>query len=611
MPRGYAGKWLDVDLTREKIETITFKDEVLEKYIGGRGLAARVLWDRLGSNWSEVDPLGPENILTILTGPLTAIHPGARVCVSGKSPTGNGIIGSTTSTEFAAELKCAGFDGVFFTGQASNPVYLLITDEEVELRDAAHLWGLDGEKTIKTLNKEIIDELSSRKPDVGLWREPGILYVGPGGENRVRNAPVVTKLFHAAGYGGYGAVMGSKYLKAIVAKGRGPLPEVFDQENTLRLWKETHQALISNDAFRRWGTGYAGYEVGANRSSEPIRNWQEEWHDNKSFGGPRFDTRYWVKRYHADFNCTVSCMAVSCIKTGPWKGDITDMPDYENEAYLGPNLGIYDAGDAIHLSALFDNLGLGTINTANTMGFAAELYQRGILTKEDLGFALEWGDAEAFTKLTHLITNREGIGDILAEGTYRAALRIGQMKGIDLMPYVIHVKGITIGAHGTRSGQDYSKDHCYAASVQAGDHTAVAGMETWGFLDSAVICAFAFSAELIWDFTKAVTGWDITQERWDNELGPRIFAIQRAALLEAGPDVFWDPDKDDDNPPRFYEPLPSGPYKGHTTDRNVVQEKKKEYFVSLGWDSRGIPTLERLRELGVEELDQTFQKFRK
>ena len=611
MPRGYADKWIDVDLTNEKIDYITFEDDVLSKYIGGRGLAARVLWDRLGARWSEIDPLGPENILTVLTGPLTAIHPGARVCVSGKSPTGNGIIGSTASSEFGAELKCAGFNGIFVTGQASNPVYLLITDGKAELRDASHLWGLTGEKTIKRINNDTIDELSSKHNNVGLWREPGSLYIGPGGENRVRNAPVMTKLFHAAGYGGYGAVMGSKRLKAIVAKGRGPLPAVSNPEKTIQLWKQIHQTLISDDSMRRWGTGYAGYEVGADTSSEPVKNWQEEWHDEKSFGGPRFDTRYWVKRYHADFNCTASCMAISCIKSGRWKVGITDMPDYENQGYLGPNLGIFDAGDNVHLSAFFDNYGLGTINTANTMGFAAELYQRGILTKEELGFELEWGDAEAFTKLAQLIIDRKGVGDILAEGTYRAALRLGEMKGVDLMPFVVHVKGITIGAHGTRSNKDYTKTYHYAGSVQAGDHTSTTNMDDWVFCDSAVVCTFAFSSDLIWEFTQAVTGWDITKEHWKQDLMPRILTIQRAAILASGPDVFWDPDKDDDNPPRFYEPLPSGPYKGITTDRKAVNDGKLQYYADLGWDARGIPSQERLRELGIEELEPTFQKFRK
>jgi len=148
------------------------------------------------------------------------------------------------------------------------------------------------------------------------------------------------------------------------------------------MWKKVHENTISRDGFRRWGTGYAGWSVGAETSSEPVRNWQEEWHDERGFGGPMFETRFWVKKYWADFNCTTSCMKVSCIKSGKWKGDITDMPDYELEAYCGTNFGIFDPGDTIHMSAVIDNLGHSGINGPNTMAFAAELYQRGILTEE-------------------------------------------------------------------------------------------------------------------------------------------------------------------------------------------------------------------------------------
>ena len=189
MPRGYAGKFLDVDLTREKIQDITIPEKTLYQYVGGRGLAAKVLWDRLGKRWSTVDPLGPKNILTILTGPLTAIHPGARVCISGKSPLSNGTVGSTTSSEFPMELKCAGYDGIFVTGKASSPVYLLVTDNQAEIRDASHLWGKLSEDTIKILNAEVQAELGKRKPNVGLWREPGMIYVGPAGENLMRCTP--------------------------------------------------------------------------------------------------------------------------------------------------------------------------------------------------------------------------------------------------------------------------------------------------------------------------------------------------------------------------------------------------------------------------------------
>lgn len=618
MPGGYAGKFLDVDLTEEKVEDITFDEKTLKAYFGGRGLAAKILWDRIGEKWPEVDPLGPENIFIALTGPMTAIYPGARICCSAKSPVSNGTVGSTASTEFASELKMAGYDGVIVTGRAESPVYILVTDEGGEIRDAGHLWGKLGEETIKTLNKEVTEELTRRKPNIGLWREPGKIYIGPAGENMVRNAAVMTKLCHAAGYGGYGSVMGSKSLKAIVAKGRGKIPEVDAPEAVKLMWKQVHKILISRDGFRRWGTGYAGYAVGADTSSEPIRNWQEEWHDERGFGGPRFENRFWVKKYWADFNCTTSCMKISCIKTGRWKGDITDMPDYELEAYCGTNLGIFDPEDTIHISALIDNLGHSGINGPNTMGFAAELYQRGILTEEDLGFKLEWGDTEAFDRLARMIAYREGIGDILAEGTYRAALKISEMKGVDVMPYAVHVKGIEIGAHGTRSDADYTHDISYAASVQGGDHTSIAvdgysEMSAAVFTDSAVICNFCFYGvpqELVFDFAKGVTGFPITRESWRTETGPRIITLQRALLLLGGPDIFWKPIEDDDNPPRFYEPLPSGPYKGRTTDRELVERKRGTYFETLGWDGRGIPTEETLKKLGIGYLEPAMKKLR-
>jgi aldehyde:ferredoxin oxidoreductase len=408
--------------------------------------------------------------------------------------------------------------------------------------------------------------------------------------------------------------MGSKNLKAIVAKGRGQLPNVVAPETVKILWKEVHRYLIDRDRFRRWGTGYAGYTVGADSSSEPIRNWQEEWHDERTYGGPRFDVRFWVKRYWADFNCTTSCMKISCIKTGRWKGDITDMPDYELEAYCGTNFGIFNAEDNIHMSALIDNLGHSGINGPNTMAFAAELYQRGIIGEKDLGFELKWGDAEAFTKLAWLIAKREKIGDILAEGTYRAALKISKMKGIDVMPYAVHVKGIEIGAHGTRSGKDMNPIG-YAASPQGGDHTSSVedGFDDMGwsvFGDSAVVCGFCFDDELIWDYARAVTGWDITKESWARVQGRRIVTLQQVALLIGGPDVYWDPDKDFDNPPRYYEPLPSGPYKGTTTNRAEVEELKKGYYGTMGWDERGIPTKETLDKLGLSSADPYMKKLR-
>ena len=203
-PGGYAGKYLEVDLSKEKINEVTYSDKMLRQYFGGRGLAAKVLWDNVGEKWSELDPLSPENPLNVFTGPMTGIYPGSRICISGKSPTSMGTVGSTAATELANEMKQAGYDGVTFFGKADKPVYLLMTDEGAELRDASHLWGLDGETSLIKLNKEVTEELTKRHPNVGLWKEPGMVYIGPAGENMVRNAAVMAKICHAAGYGGYG-----------------------------------------------------------------------------------------------------------------------------------------------------------------------------------------------------------------------------------------------------------------------------------------------------------------------------------------------------------------------------------------------------------------------
>jgi aldehyde:ferredoxin oxidoreductase len=614
MTRGYAGKLLDVDLTHERIQDLVFDDAVLSNYVGGRGLATHILWDRLGHKWEKVDPLGPENLFLALTGPLTGIYPGARVCASGKSPQSNGIIGSTTSGEFPNELRCAGYDGVIVSGKASTPVYILVTDNAVEIRDASHLWGLEAFEMTKHITQEIRADLEKRVPGAGKLTEPGFIYCGPAGENRVRTAAVMQKISHAAGYGGYGAVMGSKNLKAIVAKGSQPLPEVRSPQ-AVHLLREKIEDLIlvTRDRMRRWGTGYGGWEVAARVSAEPVRNWQDEYHDERSFGGDKFDYRYWVKRYWSDFNCITACLKLAVVKTGPFKGAITDNPDYELQAFLGPNLGIYDPGACIYLSALMDYLGLSGINGPNTLAFAAELYQRGILTQEDLGFDLQWGDVHGFEKLAYKMVNREGIGDILAEGTYRAALKLSDLKGVDVLPYAVHVKGVEIGAHGTRSGLDMNPIG-YACSVQGGDHTsrvfdAYSDMQMV-YYDSAVLCSFcSFNMEdLVWEFHRAVTGWDTTKEEWYTQLGPRIMTLQRVALLLGGPDVTWTP-LDDDNPSRYYEPLPSGPHKGATTDKAVVAEQRANYFAAMGWDDHGIPTPDTLDALGLSTVKRVLPKI--
>jgi aldehyde:ferredoxin oxidoreductase len=619
---GYAGKFLEVDLSTETIKDVSFSDEVLREYVGGRGLAAKILWDRLGGKWETIDPLGPENILLFLAGPLTGFFPGGRTCVSGKSPQSNGVVGSTVAGEFGVELRCGGYDGIILTGEAERPVYLFIKDSDVEIRSASHVWGGDAKQTVRMLTKECRELLKARFPQKGEWREPAILYIGPAGEKRVRTAVVAAKWTHAAGYGGYGAVMGSKRLKAIAVKGTGPLPEVADREKVEQLMQEVCDSAYENELWRRWGTGSAGYEVGAKTSSEPVRNWQEEWHDERSFGVDRFENRVWIKHYWGDFGCPTTCLKIAVVKAGKFNGAISDNPDYELQAYLGTNLGIFTPEENVFLTALIDDLGLCGIQTGNVIGFAAELFQRGILTKGDLdGLELKWGDVEAFAALVRKIAFREGIGNVLAEGTYRAALKIGEMKSVDVMPYSVHAKGIGIGAHGIRSGKDYPEIYSYACSVQGGDHTSIAYMPldhvnselTVMFHDSGVYCwfnVFELSRKLKFNFYKAVTGIELTQEEWINKKALRILQLQRAMLLLGGPDFRWNPKVHDDNPPRFYEPLPSGPYKGKAVDKAGFEEEKRKYYEAVGWDENGIPRSEILRRLGLDDVDKALEKLR-
>ena len=621
MARGYANKILEVDLSSGSIRDLRIGEDILRKCIGGRALAAEILWDRLGDRWEEINPLSEENIFLALTGPLTGYFPGAKICVSGKSPLTNGMVGSTVSGEFAIELKCAGYDGVIVLGRSEKPVYIYIDDTNVEIRDASHIWGKSGLETVKILNKEVVNYLREKRPRERIWREPGILYIGPGGERLARIAAVMQKWTHAAGYGGYGAVMGSKNLKAIVAKGTAPIPEPYDMERVTEIIREVEKTCLEDDVMRRWGTGVEGYDVGAVRSAEPVRNWQEEWHEEKSIGVDRFERMLWVKRCWSDYGCITACMKVSAVREGPCKGAIADTPNYELQAYLGTNLGIFQPEGIVYLVSKCNDLGLCGIQCGNVLGFAGELYQRGILTREDMGFELRWGDVKSFARLMELIARREGIGEILAEGSYRAALKIKELKGVDVVKYAVCEKGEAIGAHGIRSGLDYPPVIAYACSVQGGDHTSVAGLPPErvpselmsGFQDSAVICGFNLKEkyyELGWKMLRAVTGWNITMTEWNEVLGPRMLTIQRVMLLLGGPDLFWDPRIHDDNPSRFYEPLPSGPRAGRAVKREEVMAEKRRYYASLGWDEYGIPKPSTLKKLGLEKLEPAIKRIK-
>jgi len=611
--RGYAGKYLETNLSDGNTKETKFSDEVLREYVGGRGLATKILWDRLGSKWETVDPFGPENILLVMTGPITGYIPGTKVCISGKSPQSNGVIGSTVAGEFGVDLKCAGYDGLIITGKAEKPSYIFICDNHVEIRDASPIWGKKGIETLRFLVKRSKEDIKTIKPKHGEVKEPSVVYAGPAGENKTRVAAVISKYAHGAGYGGYGGVMGSKNLKAIVAKGFGPLPEIESKERVQQMYKIFSRRNFQIERFRRWGTGGEGYTTGAMLSSEPVRNWQEEWHNKKSYKGEEFD-KHWVKKYWGDFGCPVTCLKLAVLRTGRFKGAVCDNPDYELEAFLGTNLGIFNPEENIYLSYRINELGLCGIQGGAAMGFAANLYEKGILSREDLdGIDLKWGNIKAFETLAEKIALRQGIGDTLAEGVYRAALKLGKLKGADLMKYAVHSKGVAIGAHGIRSGHDFlSRNIGYAVSVQGGDHTSSTNLPLEDselstiFADSATYCFFTtFGIEdtELFGFYEAVTRWKLPDKEWYNKKALRILNLQRTMLLLGGPDVKWRPKLDDDNPPRFWEPLPSGPYKGKKLNRKKFEADRLKYYEAVGWGENGVPRPETLRKLGLGSLE--------
>ncbi|MEM1702987.1 MAG: aldehyde ferredoxin oxidoreductase C-terminal domain-containing protein [Zestosphaera sp.] len=612
---GFWGRLLDIDLSRETARIFEVPEDVFKRFVGGRGLATWILWKELGSKWEFVDPLSSENILVILTGPLTGYYPGIKLVISGKSPLSGGVVGSTLSSEIGVELKSAGYDGLILRGVSENPVYIYVDNEGAQVRDATRLWGLGGLKFIEAFNDLLYRDI---KIELGLDTLPSYVYIGPAGENLVRTSVVMSKLTHAAGYGGYGAVMGSKKVKAVAVKGYGPLPKVSNEDEVVKLRKEVLSELSNRmRVFRYWGTTEGLWYTGYVTSSEPVKNWTEEWHNVRSYTHEEVERKCWIKNLWSDWGCPTSCMKISRV-LDDLRSYVSDGPDYEMGAYLGSNLGVFDVVSVVKLSALADELGLCGIQTGNVLGFAIELFEKGYLTIEDVGCELRWGNVDCIMKLLHDIAYKRGIGSILAEGTYRAALKLSAKSGADLLKYAVQVKGIAVGAHGIRSGLDYPQKIAYAGSVQGGDHTSTAGVPSksteseafTAFLDSAVICFFnAVDVKKLVNYLNAVTGWGFSEE--DVYLtGVRTLTIQRVLLLLGGPDVFWDPRTHDDNPERFYEPLPSGPKRGEAPRREDVKKELISYYEGLGWDELGIPKDETLARLDMRELAKEIERVK-
>jgi aldehyde:ferredoxin oxidoreductase len=612
---GYTGKILQVDLSTGKIVTISVKEQDQKRFIGGSGLAAKIFFDSFDPN---VDPLSPENPLILMTGPLVGTQfPGtSRFAVCGKSPL-TGIWGEgTCGGNFGPELKFAGIDGIIFNGISSVPVYLVIEDDKIELRDAKDLWGMD--------NYTLTDLLKERH---GKEKRPKVLSVGQAGENLVKFAAICNDKGDFIGRTGMGAVMGSKRLKAIVVKGTKRM-EVSHPEEYAALRKllvaKSRDAVVAQ-SFRSMGTD-AGMDLGMMTGDVPIKNWTigEDFQLSANLGGPSLTEKY-LTRNHACSFCPVACKRMVKVDNGPFKTEEGPGPEYETCATFGALIMNDNLAGVIKANEWCNRYGLDTISCGATIAFAMEAYEKGLITKKDTdGVDLTWGNIEGAIELIHKISKKKGIGAILSEGSREAAKKLG--KGTE--EFSVEVKGLEAPMHDPRGFHgmglaymtsvrgachlmhlDLGIEHGITAYPEAGFQENYVGQSSEGKAEmvklcedlgipcnSLVICEFVawtLSANDLAEMVRVSTGFDFS-------LKELLSCGERIWLLKRGLGNMMGVTREDDRlPKRILMPLKEGAAAGSVPD---VGKLLREYYEIRGLDGDGKPKKEVLLKAGLADL---------
>ncbi|MDY6796354.1 MAG: aldehyde ferredoxin oxidoreductase family protein [Actinomycetota bacterium] len=617
---GFHGKLLRVNLSDGVISQESIDEGLFRRFMGGAGVATMYLWEEVPQG---ADPLGPENELIFMTGSLTgATAPSTgRYSVVFKSPL-TGIWGQANSAGFwGVSLKKTGFDGIIFEGISPEPVYLVVTDDEGELRDASHLWG-----------KDVADTTDSIREELG--KEFRVACIGTSGENLVRYSAVMNDYHRAAGRCGGGAVMGSKNLKAIAANGSHPF-EIADRPHFKEAAKEQFELLNQNMlkiGLEAFGTNMVLDMVNV-RGGFPTRNWQTGVFPQVEEINATALTEKILVQKKACFSCPIYCGRDSEIRKGPYKGERGEGPEYESVGAFGAMCGIGDLEAITMANFLCNDYGLDTISTGSTIAFAMECYEKGILTKSDTdGLELNFGDTEVMIDLVHKIARREGIGDLLAEGTRRVAEKLG--KGSER--FAMNVKGLELPCYDSRAVKLTGLS--YATANRGGDHiTAFVQGPTYldvPFLvveesmiedplvenveevkiskdledaltvfDCAGACKFmgmCLAIEEWIDLIRYGLGWDDFSVDEFRTIGERVYNLARSYSVREGLTA-----ADDTLPGRLLEePLPEGPAKGQVNNLAPLLEA---YYEMRGWDkASGRPTRGKLEELGLEECISTL-----
>ncbi len=624
---GYAGKILWVDLKEEKIKEEIIPESIYREFLGGTGLGVRMIYERMKP---KSDPLGPDNILGFVTGPLTATPvPGSgRFTVVTKSPVTGGWADSSSGGFWGPNLKWAGYDAIFFIGISKRPVYLIISNGKAELRDASNLWGKDTYETEDYIEKE----LGKSK-----WR---ISCIGPAGEACSLISGIVNEKGRIAARAGVGAVMGSKKLKAIVLneddKREIPVADKKGLDSIRKKFWENIKASGFHQGLAKSGTG-GGTSFLVSIGDCPTKNWNSTGLDSMPSCEKLNSTnmeKYKLKGYGCH-SCPLRCGAIIEIKEGPFKtkGEM-HRPEYETLASLG-TLCLNDNVEAVIKANEICNLyGMDTIAVGGIIAFAMECYEKGILNIEDTGgIDLKWGNGEAVVALTEKIARREGIGNILADGVKKAAERIG--KGAE--KYAMHIGGHRIPYHDPRLspalGTNYISDPqpaCHMGPQGAdlldkglplgedplleppklsvyGDYDKkgsiyAKGYEYFQLVSSGGLCALYtihFAIPIV-ELLRPVTGWDID---WKEglKIGKRILTLRQAFNAREGirPSQFKFPE-------RLTAPMSVGMAAGIKIDFDTL---KKSYFEAMGWNiDDGKPNPQTLEELGIDKLTEDLWK---
>ncbi|WP_232194525.1 aldehyde ferredoxin oxidoreductase family protein [Thermococcus sp. PK] len=406
---GHMGKILRIDLTNKKATVEPLTEEVVKKFIGGRGLGAKILWDELKPG---TDPLSPENKLVFTVGPLTGTRAqsAARWIAQFKSPLTGTYFRSVGGGFFGAELKFAGYDAVIVEGKAEKPTYVYINDDNVEFRDAERIWGM----TTHVAREFLWEETDKRAR---------MVMIGPAGERLVKISAIVTDDMRTAARGGGGAVMGSKNLKAIVVRG-SKKPEMYDEEAFNEAVKEQIESYRNNpgfEGFHNLGTNFAVYPF-YTLGHFPTYNFKQK----ELEGVERFQAEVlsqYVVKHVGCYGCMIRCGKIFKLTKGPYAGTVWDFPEYETHWSFGGNLGNINIESIVYANMLCDSYGLDTISAGVAIGFAIELYEKGIIGKSETdGLELRWGDPDIIPELVKRIALRiGGLGNLLAEGTRKAA----------------------------------------------------------------------------------------------------------------------------------------------------------------------------------------------